>query len=161
MRTIVALSAVGLALSACDHCIPLSREAAGDADPAPVGLWSRTENNTEHRLLVLPMGRREWLVGWSAGGSAMLYARAWPVRSGETQLAQLEWIGTGEGKPAEGERVFQLATWSVTGRELTIRLVNGEIGRDASTAAELAAAIEAARSRGEWQREPMVFRRAE
>ncbi len=161
MRTIIASSLLVLALSACDHRVPLSREPAGEADRAPVGLWTRTENNTEHRLLVLPMGRREWLVGWSAGGGAMLYARAWPVRSGETQLAQLEWIGTSEGKPTESDRVFQLAAWSFAGCELTIRLVNGEIGRDAATAAELAAAIDAARSRGEWLREPMVFRRVE
>ncbi len=161
MKTVVAFVALMILCSACDHRVPLSGEAAGPADRTLVGLWSRTENSTEHRLLILPLGPREWLVGWSAGGSTMLYARGWPVRWGETQLAQLEWIGTGEGRAAEGDRPFQLAAWSVAGRELTIRLVNGDVGREATNATELAAALEAARARGQWLRDPMVFRRVE
>ncbi|MCX7818419.1 MAG: hypothetical protein N2652_04310 [Kiritimatiellae bacterium] len=159
IRIGVLIAALGVA--ACDHRVPLSDQPSGEADRLVIGAWVRSDGGGSERMVVLPMGRREWLVVWGAGSAEPLYARAWPVRLSDATLAQLEWLGSGAGKPLEGDRPFQLASWTLTGRTLTVRLIKAEVGRDAATSAELAAALEEARRRGAWTREPMVFTRTE
>jgi len=61
---------------------------------------------------------------------------------------------------ADTDRVYQYASYALSGQELTIRLLNPEVvSKDAKTTEQLVRAIEAGKDHPALFREPMKFRR--
>ena len=161
MKTVTALLACALLFTACDFTTPLVKSPATDIDRALIGLWERAPKggNTEY-LLVLPLGKQEYLVSFPGGKDAM-FARACLCSAAGMTLVQLEWIGTAQGKLPEDGRVFQFATCAVSGDKITVRLLNGDIvDRNAASADELAKAVAANKDDPRLFREEMVFSKA-
>lgn len=161
MKTLLALI-LALTLSACDYTTCLTPEPKADVDPAWLGVWeARPETGAPERLLLLPLGPREYLMSYPAGKPDAMFARVCRTGAGATDLMQITWIGTAKGAVPDDGRVYQYASASLKEGVLTVRLINGEaVGREAKTAGELSAAIAAAKDKPELYREAMVFRKS-
>lgn len=156
---------IGLALvavTACDYTVPLVTTPDIDIDRSGIGVWERTGDDARgERLLILPLGEREYMVSYPAGAGNAMYARAAFWRGAGTTLVQLDWIGTARGEPPDGERTYQYAAYDLADDVLRIRLLNPDVvDRDIDTPSRLAAAIESNRGDPDLFREPMRFRRA-
>jgi len=146
MKTLAFLSAACAAvLAGCDYTVPLAETPDTPVKPELAGLWERTDDRgKQERLLVLPQGSTEYLVSYPAGSKKALFARAALCQAGDLTLLQLKWFGTAEGAPADTPRLYQYATFTVTGDTLTGRLLNADVvDRDAASTEALLAAIEA------------------
>ena len=158
MKTLMALGAC-VALAGCDYTVPLVKTPALEIDAAAVGLWQRSKDDGQiERLLVLPLNKREYMVSFPSGSQDAMFARAWLCRSGDMTLVQLEWIGTAQGKLPEDRRVFQLASYSVLGDALTVRMLNADVvKKDLKSSGELAKAIADNKSKPDFFKDKMVF----
>lgn len=155
------IAAACAALAGCDYTVPLAKGPAGEPDAALVGLWQRTQNGQAENLVVLPLGRQELLVAFPAVSKDAMYARAWAARGAGLSLIQLQWIGTGKGEAPDEKKVFQLASYTIAGDKLTVRMVNGDkVGSSSATTDELAKALNAGKGGDDFYRAPMVFTRA-
>jgi len=149
-----------LLLAGCDFTVPLVEKPALDIDKSVIGLWEKPkpDGGQPERLLVLPLGRQEYLVAFTGNGTNSLYARACLCKTADLSLVQLTWIGNSEGEAAADDRIYQFASYTVTGRKLSLRLLNPEtVGRDAKSTAALTKAIEANKASPALFREPMEF----
>lgn len=149
------------ALAGCDYTVPLVEKPEQAIDKALVGAWERTTAQGEsERLLILPLGKTEYLVSFPAGSKDAMFARACLCKAADLTLVQLTWFGTARGVPPEDGRVYQFASCAVTGDTLKGRLLNGDVvDRDAASSAALATAIEANKENVNLFREEMVFTR--
>ena len=138
MKTNVSLALVCAALLAgCDFTVPLAPTSDTPIDNALVGAWERTTNNgARQRLLVLPLSKTEYLVSFPAGEKDAMFARATLCKTADLTLVQLAWFGTAQGVTPEDGRVYQYASYAVTGDTLKGRLLNAEVvDRDVSSTA--------------------------
>ena len=160
MKTLLALL-LALTLSACDYTTSLTPEPKVDVDPAWLGVWeTRPDAGAPDRLLLLPLGPREYLLSYPAGNPDAMFARVCRTGAGENDPMQITWIGTAKGQVPDDGRIYQYASAALKDGVLTVRLINGEaVGREAKTADELSAAIAAAKDKPELYREAMVFRK--
>ena len=147
-------------LMGCDYVVPLVKTPALAIDNAVMGLWQPAKTNDAEALLVLPLDTHQYLVEYHAGDKDALFAKACLCRVGGKTLVQLEWFGTAEGTLPDNKVVFQFASYSVKGDELTVRLLNADVvKKDAATSDDLAKRIVENIGNPDCFREPMVFRR--
>ena len=158
MKTLVLL-AVCLIASACDYTVPLAGTPEEAINRNLLGLWENTKTGDQHeRLLVLPLNAREYLVSYPAGNDDAMFAKACLVTRAGLPLAQLEWIGTGKGKQPDDNRVYQVATYSLDGSNLTVRMLNSDVIDKAITnSTDLVTAIAKHKDEAGLFRDPMVF----
>jgi len=151
----------GLVVAGCDYTVPLADMPALEVDQAVVGLWERTTGGGQaERLLVVPLGKTEYLVGYPLGSEDCMFARAYLVRGAGRTLVQLTWVGTAKGAVPDDTRVYQLAGYEQKGEELKVSLLNpAVVSRDIAAPAELAAALEEHAAAPALFRDAMVFRR--
>lgn len=152
---------VCLVLAGCDFTVPLSATPGMAIDTRAVGLWemSKPDGKTE-RLLILPFNDREYFVSWPEAAPTELYARAHLFRFSGMVLVQLYWFGNSDGAVPDDERNYQIATYTMTGDALEIRLLNADlIGKDFRSAADLARAIEANNNNPDLFREIMAYKK--
>lgn len=159
MKSLSAM-AVCLLLVGCDYSVPLVKEPAVPIDRGLVGLWERAqENEKPDRLLVLPLGAREYLVAFPATSPDGMFARATLAPQAGLKLVQIDWVGTARGAVPETNRVFQFATYVVTGDVLEVRMLNAEIvQRDVASAKDLARRIEEQRDNPDLFKPSMRFK---
>lgn len=152
---------LGLVLAGCDFTVPLVTQPETTVDPSLVGLWERRQQDgTPERLLVLPLGSKEYLVAFPADTTNAMYARVCLTRVDDRPIAQLHWFGTAQGGVPDDARVYQFARYARSGERLTVSLLNSEvISRDISSTPALVEAIVRHRTHPELFREEMVFRR--
>ena len=139
------LAILCLALAGCDFTVSLSDTPEMAIDARATGLWVTTKphGNTEH-LLVLPFNEREYIIIWPKGGTTELYARAHLFDFHGKTLVQLEWFGNSDGVVPDDNRIYQYASYAVTGDELEIQMLNTDVvGKDFQSSAELARVIAA------------------
>lgn len=152
---------LAILISGCDYTVPLLAKPYRDIDRALVGSWGRTNENGEaEQLLVLPLGRREYLVSYPAGSPHALFARGceW-VGSGLT-LVQLDWVGNARGGTPDDAKTFQYASYRIEAEVLRVRMLNPDlISGPFTNGAELAAAISTHRDDPELFRAPLEFSR--
>jgi hypothetical protein len=164
MRTAVIL-AVGILSAGCDYMVPLVKTPSLAIDSGVVGLWQRPKDKGEtERLLVLPIGKQEYLVSYPSESKDAMFARACLCRVAATTLVQLEWFGTARGgipddpDNPEDRRVYQFAAYSVTGATLTVRMLNTDVVKKAVDSTDkLAKAIAANLAKPDLFLDEMVF----
>ena len=152
-----------LLFAGCDFTVPLVETPTIDIDKAVIGVWEKPkpDGGQPERLLVLPLGKQEYLVTFTGNGSDSIYARGCLCKVADLTLVQLKWIGNSKGEAPDDSRVYQFASYSVTGGHLSLRLLNPDtVGRDAQTAAILTKTIEANKASPALLREAMVFTKA-
>lgn len=161
MKRLLLLAACA-ALAGCDYTVPLAKAPSMNADASLVGLWERIgENGQPESLLVLPLGKQEYLVNYPACAKDGMFARACLVRCAGRTLAQIEWIGSARGTRPDDGRIYQFASFARSGDRLTVRLINADtVSRDVKTTEELAAAIEKNKDSADLYRAGMVFTKA-
>lgn len=160
MKTTMWIAAAACAaLTGCEYTVPVAKGPSGEADRSLVGVWNRVQAGHSERLLVLPVGKSEWLVSLPSNTEDAMFARAWPVRAAGLDLVQLQWLGTARGALPENDKIYQLAAFSIEGGTLTVRTVNG-VGVGASSPKELIKELEAGKDRADFFREAMVYERA-
>ena len=149
-------------LAGCEYTAPLVETPEIDVDKSVLGLWRRTKDNGEtESLLVLPWSNREYLVSFPAETENPLFARVVLCRVAGQTLAQIRWIGTGEGNTPDDNRVFQYLTYSATPDTLTLRMLNSDVvSKKLATTAELTRAITENKANPDLFKEPMVYRKA-
>lgn len=149
------------ALTACDYTVPLVDPPWIDIDRSGIGLWERTGDKGQgERLLILPLGDREYRVSYPAAAGNALYARGALWHGPETTLVQLNWFGTARGELPDNDRTYQFASYAVEEDVLRIRLLNPEVvDRDIRSSSRLAAAIESNMNDPDLFREALRFRR--
>jgi|ADurb_Cas_03_Slu_FD_contig_21_2365824_length_527_multi_2_in_0_out_0_1 hypothetical protein len=147
----------------CDFRTPLALQPEGKIEREWVGLWRRTTKDAadkEERLLVLPLAEDAYLVVYPAGEPGAMFGQAVPVRWGERMLTQIRWVGTGEGRLPEDDRVYQLAEGALEGNRLKVRLINPDVvGRAVTTPEELRRALDEHAADPRLWREPLMFDR--
>lgn len=156
--------ACAAALAGCDYDVPLAEKPEQAIDTALVGAWARTmpEGKTEERLLILPLGKNEYLVSYPASSPRAMFARACLCKAAGLPLVQFTWFGTAEGTTFDDAGVYQFASCTVTGDTLKGRLLNADVvDRNAASPAALATAIEANKENAHLFREEMVFKKVE
>ena len=160
MNKLLFMMACGV-LVGCDYTVPLVKTPEMAIDSGIVGLWQKTDGGGQtESLLILPLNTNEYLIAFPAGSTNAMFARACLCHSDGKTLAQLTWIGTAQGAIPEDNRVFQFASYSVTGDSLTINLLNADlVKRDVKSSAELAKAIVANKAKPNLYREAMVFKK--
>ena len=162
MKTLLPFLAC-LLLAGCDFTVPLAETPSLDLDKSALGLWekAKADGGQTERLLVLPLDKREYLVAFTGNGTDSMYARGWLCKVADLTLVQLKWIGNSKGEAPDDNRVYQFASFTVSGDQLSLRLLNPEIvGRDAKSSADLTKAIEANKSSPALFREAMAFTKA-
>ena len=152
-------AACAAALAGCDYTVPLTEKPELAIDKALLGAWERTSDQGEvQRLLVLPLGKTEYLVSFPAGSKDAMFARACLCKAAGLTFVQLTWFGTARGAVADDRRVYQFVSYSVAGDTLTGRLLNPDVvDRNAASSATLAAVIEANKENAKLFREELVF----
>ncbi len=160
MKTLIALVACGF-LMGCDYTVPLVQTPEMPLDPEGIGLWERTKGDGQtERLLALPLGEHEYLVSFPAGSENAMFARACLLQRAGRTLVQLEWIGTVQGGLPEDDRVFQFATFSISGDTLSTRLLNPDVvDSDAESTAELSQVLADEKDHPDLFRSEWTFKR--
>lgn len=148
-------------LMGCEYTVPLFSTPQQKIDPALVGQWSRTLPSGEtEAVLVLPWSDQEYLVAFPANKPETMYARATLTPVAGLPLIQLHWIGTAQAKLPTDARVYQFATFSRQGDQITLRLLNSaRINTAIATSAALIQAITQNKEASDLFREPMCFSR--
>ncbi len=160
MKKVLVLVMVCGVLAGCDFSVPLVKAPERAIDPGVVGLWERTSGGQKESLLVLPLGKQEYLVSFPAGSTNAMFAKACLCSAAGKTLVQLEWFGTARATVPENGRVFQFAAYTLAGDALTIRLLNADlVNREAKSTAELVKAITDHQDKPELFRNEMVFGR--
>ncbi|MEI7911256.1 MAG: hypothetical protein WCK77_16595 [Verrucomicrobiota bacterium] len=148
----------------CDFTVPLLETPKLDIDKSVLGVWEQPRpeaNKPPERLLVLPLGKQEYLVAFTGDGTDSIYARGCLCKTAGLTLIQLTWIGNSKGEGPDDNRVYQFASFAVNGNQLSLRLLNPDtVGRDAKSAAELTKSIEANKASPALFREAMLFTKA-
>ena len=163
MKNLPALFACFL-FAGCDFTVPLVETPKLDIDKAVLGVWERTKADATQppeRLLVLPLDKHEYLVTFTGNGTDSIYARGCLCKTADLTLVQLKWLGNSKGEAPGDARVYQFASFSLSGNQLHLRLLNPEtVGRDAKSTADLSKAIEANKASPALFREEMLFTKA-
>jgi len=152
-----------LLFAGCDFTVPLIETPKLDIDKSVLGLWERTkpDGGPSERLVVLALGKQEYLVAFTGNGSESIYARGCLCNTAGLTLVQLTWIGNSKGEGPGDKRVYQFASFTLNGDHLSLHLLNSEtVGRDAKSTADLAKAIAANKTRPALFREEMLFTKA-
>jgi hypothetical protein len=148
-------------LVGCEYIVSLVTTPEIDIDKSIIGLWQRSqEDGQTERLLVLPLGKKEYLVSFTAGSDDAMFGRACLCRVSGKMLFQIEWLGTAKAELPKDNRVFQFGNYSLAGDTLTLHLLNSDlISKDISSSADLAKAIAGNIKNPKLLREGMVFRK--
>jgi hypothetical protein len=133
-----------------------------DMDSALVGLWARTNaQNRAEGLLVLPFNKQEYMISYPPDAKNGLFAKACLCNCAGKTFVQLQWLGTTKGTVPEDNRVYQFATYELSGQELRVLMLDTSvISKDTKTSVELIKAIEDNKDDPGLFREPMVFTKA-
>ncbi|MEI7436549.1 MAG: hypothetical protein WCL16_07050 [bacterium] len=160
MKKFMALIACSM-LVGCDYTVPLVKTPALEIDPGIVGLWQRSKTDGQaESLLVLPLGRLEYMLSFPAGSKDAMFARACLVRIGKQTLVQLEWLGTAQGKVPEDTRVFQFAAYALAGDTISISMLNtGIVKNEATSTAALTKSIADNQGNPDLFKEKMIFKK--
>ena len=163
MKRIMLACIVGALLAGCDYTVPLVKSPDIAIDKAVVGLWQKPgEAGKTESLLVLPLGKQEYLVVYPAESKGAMFARGCLWRNDALTLVQLDWFGTGEGKLPEDNRTFQYVSYKVEGDSIRLRLLNPDVvGKDVAAPDVLAKAISDNKANPKLFRDEMVFQKAE
>ena len=155
--------AVAFLLTGCDFEVPLAQSPPLDIAEKLLGVWERdSEQYREQRLLVLPMGRREYLVSFPHGSADAMFARAYLFRQQADILVQLEWLGTARGALPEDKRIYQVGRCDMENGRLAVRLLNtGVVDKDATTTAHLELSLIENRNHPELWGKPLFFVRSQ
>lgn len=153
---------VCLLLVGCDFTVPLVETPTLDIDKSAIGAWEKPKAGGQaERLLVLPLGKQEYLVSYTGNGIDSIYARGCLCKAADATLVQLQWIGNSKGAPPDDGRIYQFASFTVTGNQLSLRLLNPEVvSRDLKSAAALTKEIVDNKANPSLFREAMVFTKA-
>ena len=148
----------------CDFTVPLVETPKLDIDKSVLGVWEKPKPDASQppdHLLVLPLGKQEYLVTFTGNGTDVIYAPGCLCKTADLTLVQLKWIGNSKGEAPDDSRVYQFASFSLSGNQLHLRLLNPDtVGRDAKSTADLAKAIEANKASPALFREEMLFTKA-
>jgi hypothetical protein len=144
--------------------LPLVKTPGTEIDKSVLGLWQRpiAEGKIE-QLLVLPLDKNEYLVSYPLDAKEGMFARACLCRTDDRTLVQLKWFGNVDGdwpddKRPDDKRVFQFLSYSVSGDNLTVRLLNTDVvNKDVASMKELAKSIAANRANPNLFKEGLVF----
>jgi hypothetical protein len=148
-------------LAGCDYTVPLVKTPEAGIDTTVVGLWQRSEKDGKiENLLVLPLGKQEYLVVFPAFSKDSMFARGCIWRRAALTLVQLDWFGTARAKLPEDNRTFQFAAFTVKGDSITLRLLNPEVVKNSVTSSDaLAKAIIDSKDNPKLFRDEMVFQK--
>jgi len=160
LRLLAAVALLAL-LSACDYTVPLVTAPQTPIDRNLAGLWQSTTTEDENQtLLILPLSNTEHLISFPSGQKDAMFAKARHCSCAGKELVQIQWFGTAAGDAPDNDRVYQYASYTLSGENLTIRLLNAEtVGKDIKTTEQLVRAIEASKDHPALFREPMPFKR--
>jgi hypothetical protein len=160
MKNIMIIILCGL-LAGCEYTVPVVKKPAIDIDRAIVGLWQRPakDGKIEH-LLVVPLDKQEYLVSYPSNSDEAMFARACLGRVKDITLVQLKWFATAQAALPDDNKVYQFASYSVSGDKLTVRMLNSDvISKDVASTDALIKAIAANKAATNLFRESMVFTR--
>jgi hypothetical protein len=152
-----------LSVSACNYREPISEKQNTSIDPALLGLWEPVPEKDEVKpsgewILALKYSDTEYLIHYRTGSDSM-YFRAYPLKVGEIFCMQLQLIGNGDGPPAKTDPPYQVASVTLSGDEVTIRMMNTSVvGSDLSGPALREAFLKNSKNPALF-RKPVKFRR--
>lgn len=143
----IALLAVCVLLAGCEYVTPLVKSPEKEIDKRVLGLWERRmDDGRLERLLVLPLGQKEYLVSFPSNSEDAMFARGCLCEVAGRMIVQLEWFGTAKGKLPKEDRVFQFATYSFDAESMKVSMLNSDIvGKDVKTSEDMKASIENAK----------------
>ncbi len=150
-------------VTGCDYTVPLVATPNRDIDRSLVGLWQRTkEDGQVEKLLVLPLGPRDYLVAYPANDANTMFARGCLWTGSGLTLVQLDWFGTAKGATPDDAKTFQYAAYTVATNTLSVRMLDIDTVKDPATnGGDLARAIAEKRGEETLFRSAMDFTRAE
>jgi len=120
---------LGLLLAACTYDAPLETNHAIPIEPAVLGVWQATDDESEGapaRMVVLPFSPTEYLIHYPTAADDSMYFRGYAIEIAGIPCVQLELLGSHKGRETGKER-HQVARYSLTGDRLEIRTLNADI----------------------------------
>lgn len=127
MKKLVLITLSCICVLGCDYTVQLVDTPNIDIDQSLVGLWERKGDNGYQKLLILPMGAKEYIVSFPYGGSDAMFARACLVKNSDITMAQLNWLGTAQATLPDDNRTFQYVSYEISDDRLTVRLLNTDL----------------------------------
>lgn len=130
-RIILLLVLMALVFSGCEYDVPISEPQGVEIDYSMLGLWQKADAQGEieedsDSLLVLEYGEKEYLIAYSSDDATM-YFKAYPVKIEGNWYVQFQIIGTDELAAGKKDRKYHLASYELTGKELSFSLLNAKI----------------------------------
>lgn len=161
MKRILYICVICVLMVGCEYTVPLVDKPLEDMDTEAVGLWQRPGNNgVTEDLLVLPMGKQEYLISYPSRSKDAMFARGCLWSNGEFKLIQLNWIGTVQARLPEDNRTYQFASYTLEKDTIKIRLLNSAvISKDLNSTDALVKAITDNKDNPKLFRDEMVFRK--
>ena len=152
-----------LCVAACEYQEPLSEKQNIPIDQALLGLWEPAPEKNEPKpsgewILAMKYSDTEYIIHYQTGTDSM-YFRAYPLKVGDISCVQLQLIGNASGPLAKTEPAYQVAFVTLTGDEVTIRMMNTSVvGRDLRSPGLREAFLKNSKNTNLF-REPVKFRR--
>jgi hypothetical protein len=152
-----------LCVAACEYQEPLSEKQNIPIDQALLGLWEPAPEKNEPKpsgewILALKYSDTEYMIHYQTGSDSM-YFRAYPLKIGDISCVQLQLIGDSNGPLAKSEPAYQVASVTLNGDEVTIRMMNTSVvGHDLAVPALREAFLKNSKN-ADLFREPVKFRR--
>jgi hypothetical protein len=152
-----------LCVAACEYREPLSEKQNIAINPALLGLWEPVPEKNEPKpsgewIIALKYSDTEYMIHYQTGSDSM-YFRAYPLKIGDISCVQLQLIGNAGGPLAKSEPAYQVASVTLNGDEVIIRMMNTSVvGSDLAGPALREAFLKNFKNTDLF-REPVKFRR--
>lgn len=147
-------------LCGCEYSVPAGKPGL-PLDNALTGIWEKVPDNEKDKgkikILVLKYSDTEYLVVYSNDTDA-LYFRAYPVKIGDMNAVQIQWIGTDKGPLENKDRKYHIISANLKDNTLEIKILNNSlISKDIKSREELENKILQNIKNPELFRDPGIF----
>ena len=149
-------------LCGCEYSVPAGKPGLS-LDNALMGIWEKIPDNEKDKdkikILVLKYSDTEYLAVYS-NDTDTLYFRGYPVKIGDMNAVQIQWVGTNKGPLEDKDRKYHIISANLKDNILEIKILNNSlISKDIKSQEELKNKILQNKNNPELFRDPGLFRK--
>jgi len=154
-----------LIIAACEYQEPAADKQGIPVNPALLGLWVPSPDNKEtpppdEWILALPYSDTEYMIHYRTEKDSM-YFKGYPVKIGAYSCIHLQLIGDSRSPISKTDAPYQIASVSLSGEEVTIRMMSTSVVSSSLRGTALKEAVLKNANNAGLFREPVKFRRAD
>ena len=149
-------------LCGCEYSVPAGKPGL-PLDNALMGIWEKIPDNEKDKekikILVLKYSDTEYLAVYS-NDTDTLYFRGYPIKIGNINAVQIQWIGTNKGPLEDKDRKYHIISANLKDNTLEIKILNNSlISKDIKNQEELENKILQNKNNSNLFRDPGLFKK--